>query len=157
MNTIRNKFIYEWKCKLSNLTQNPILRTYTLFKTDFHSEPYLETVTNSKYRTALTKFRTSSHTLEIERGRHTKPITPINLRLCHICDLVEDEFHFFMECSLYDTDRKTLLTNVSYKYPLFADISAYEKFIFLMSFNDSQIHSWVAKFVYRSFTLRSKQ
>ena len=153
--SIRNKFIGDWKIKLTHLTQHPILRTYSLFKTNFECESYLENIKYYKYRIALTKFRTSSHMLEIERGRHTNPITPVNLRLCHICKVVEDEYHFLMECSIYDNDRLRLMTNIANKFPPFIDLSMYHKFVFLLSFNDPQIHTWVAKFIYNSFSLRS--
>ena len=39
-------------------------------------ETYLYHVKKSKYRITNAKFRLSSHTLKIERGRHTKPKTP---------------------------------------------------------------------------------
>ena len=42
-----------------------IVRTYNLFKPDFKFETYLEVVIDGRFRHALTKFRTGSHTLEI--------------------------------------------------------------------------------------------
>ena len=51
-------------------------------------------IKNDKYRTALSKFRTSSHNLEIERGCHTNPVTPLERRLCLMCQEIEDEIHF---------------------------------------------------------------
>ena len=33
----------------------------------------------------------SSHTLEIKRGRHTSPKTPVANRKCLMCDEIEDE------------------------------------------------------------------
>ena len=60
-----------WKTSVADAAINPILRTYNFFKPDFKFETYLEVVKNGNCRHTLTKFRTSSHTLEIERGRHT--------------------------------------------------------------------------------------
>ena len=56
----------------------------------------------NKFRVALSKFRVSSHRLEIKVGRWTKPNkTPIENLKCRICGTVEDEFHFLFECPLY--------------------------------------------------------
>ena len=38
-------------------------------------EPSLILIKEAEYRRSLTKLRPSSHNLEIERGRHTKPVT----------------------------------------------------------------------------------
>ena len=44
-----------------------------------------------------TKFRISSHQLEIECGRYRK--IPASQRICKLCNLeVEDELHFLLEC-----------------------------------------------------------
>jgi hypothetical protein len=45
------------------------LRTYRLFKDQFVFEPYLNWGTYNQ-RNILTKFRISSHKLEIEKGRY---------------------------------------------------------------------------------------
>ena len=47
----------------------------------------------------ISKLRASSHILEIERGRYTKPKVPPHLRLYKLCN-VEDEEHFVTECVL---------------------------------------------------------
>ena len=59
-----------WKITVVDIAMNPIF-TYNLFKPDFKFETYLEVVKDGRHRHALTKFRTTSHTLGIERGRHT--------------------------------------------------------------------------------------
>ena len=53
----------------------------------------LKLVQNLQYRNAVT----SSHTLEIERGRHTNPIMPIEQRLYDECHVLEDESHFLLQ------------------------------------------------------------
>ncbi|XP_013388600.1 FMRFamide-related neuropeptides [Lingula anatina] len=52
--------------------------------------------------------RVSDHELEIERGRYTHPKTKIEDRKCPHCNAVEDEAHFFLECTTYNLDRETL-------------------------------------------------
>ena len=46
------------------------LRTYALYKQVIKYEPYLSLIKNTKNRIILSKFRLSSHDLEIERGRY---------------------------------------------------------------------------------------
>ena len=74
---IRNVFIQNWISKLQNLTTNPSLRTYCLFKKNFEAESYLQLINKPQYLSAFARFRAGSHTLEIERGRYTNPRTPI--------------------------------------------------------------------------------
>ena len=59
-------------------------------------ESYLDILKNQKQRKIYSKFRLSSHDLEIERGRYESKSTPVNQRICKLCSdgKVEDEFHF---------------------------------------------------------------
>ena len=53
-------------------------------------------------RKSITKLRSSSHPLEIEKGRHSNK--PRNERLCLVCNLneVETEKHFLTKCPTYN-------------------------------------------------------
>ena len=63
-----------------------------------------------KLRYSLTRLRVSSHRLNIECGRWTRPnIIPVNERKCQNCNVLEDEYHFVLECSLYNELRKQYL------------------------------------------------
>ena len=78
---------------------------------DFCIQPYLNLITIRKFRTAMTKLRVSSHRLEVEIGRWSRPVsTPFDERKCRICDKLEDEFHFLFECSLYIDLRKQYIS-----------------------------------------------
>ena len=110
--TIENHYIESWKEKLRDTEKCPILRTYRLFKIGFECESYLSLVKNSKYRIALSKFRTSCHSLKVERGRYTNPITPLERRLCFVCREIEDEIHLIMHCQLFETERLDLFGRV---------------------------------------------
>jgi len=55
----------------TGLNSSRRLSTYRRFKINFTLETYLDNIPNKKHRIALSKFRLSSHTLEIERGRNT--------------------------------------------------------------------------------------
>ena len=97
---IENKFRETWELDVQNVDKNPILRTYAKIKTTFGIEKYLELVKNFRYRNAITKIRTSSHALEIEKGRHRNGGVkiPACQRLCKICNVQEDEIHFVLDC-----------------------------------------------------------
>ena len=80
------------------------LRMLNLLKQNPGREAYLTDITNSNHRRALTKFRLSSHTLEIERGRYNQ--TPPEKRFCIYCknmtgkEAVENEEHFLFHCPM---------------------------------------------------------
>ena len=55
---------------------------------------------------SLTKFRIKAHRQKIERGRFLKPPKPVENRVCDHCLFeAEDEFHFLISCSRYNTAR----------------------------------------------------
>ena len=50
----------------------------------------------------MTPLRVSSHRVEIESGRWNKHrAIPLDDRKCKNCSILEDEFHFILECRLY--------------------------------------------------------
>ena len=149
--TIKEKFVEDWRSRLRNSNRHPKLELYKELLSDFHFEPYLDLVREFKYRNALTKIRSSSHFLEMERGRHTKPKTPRNNRLCLNCKTIEDERHFVMECPLYRDERCVLLSKVSNNNPTFSILSTQEKFVYLLSCKDAQILTWLGKFLHLVF------
>ena len=64
-------------------------------------------------RCCLTKFRISSHKPKIETGRLTRPLTPLEQRVCDHCLMtIEDEFHFLMQCPRYSHIRSNFFSNV---------------------------------------------
>ena len=142
--------------RLQNLSWNPILRAYSMFKTEFRFEKYLEAITDCRYRTAMTKLRSCSHTLEIERGRYTKPKTDISEQLCPLCNAMEDEIHFLVNCKLYEAERLRFFSKLMKKIRHFNELDDIEKFILLMSSKDNQIVTWTGKFIYKSFNIRSR-
>jgi hypothetical protein len=127
----------------------PKLRTYSLFKINFQQEMYLS-LQIPKYRVSLTRLRTSSHHLEIERGRYTIPKTPAELRVCNQCNegLVEDEKHFVITCKKHVLLRKELYNVACSNVPGFSDMSDQEKFIELFTSEDGVVIFALAKFCY---------
>ena len=72
-----------------------------------------------------------------------------------MCNIVEDEFHFVMICPLYSDLRNNLLTEVNNMFPLLNQYSLYDKFLFLMGFDDYNIHCIFSKFIHDAFKVRS--
>ena len=78
---------------------------------DYKIADYLTTIRQRKYKIALTKLRVSAHDLNIETGRYTD--LPRNKRLCNVCNLLEDEYHFLDDCRNNHSFRNQLLLDVN--------------------------------------------
>ena len=147
-------FVNQWHGDICDIAAHPILRTYNTFKSSFVYEPYLLSVKNHKYRNAITRLRTSSHRLEIEIGRHHKPKIPVKDRLCHMCGVVEDEYHFVMFCKINIFERALLMSKIRNIIPI-QTCSYNEIFRYIMSTNEPYVSSLFGKFVHNSFEKRS--
>ena len=66
---IQDTFIQNWNERLNDSSRARFYRTFS----SFTFQPYLDILNIKKFRTALTRLRTSSHRLEIEMGRWKKP------------------------------------------------------------------------------------
>ena len=154
--TVINTFKCKWLDALQNISGNPLLRTYAMLKHEYCLEPYLYKVKNPVYRIALSKFRASSHTLEIERGRYTKPKTPESSRLCHHCKCIEDELHFLVACSLYTEERAALLQRVSLIHPEILNLDERGIFLFLLKSSNADVLTLTGKFIHIAFAKREK-
>ena len=152
---IKDAFINTWKTEILDLAAHPSLRTYTLFKDDFRTEPYLSLINKPKYVTALSRFRAGSHTLEIERGRYTNPRTPIHLRLCAICNEIEDEKHFLISCKMFADERLKLFNKIGELNPVFNQLNSHQKFVHLMKNINKQQITWIAKFIHDAMNKRA--
>ena len=145
-----------WRLKLENeaLVKKGKLRTFYTFKSTFQKEIYLDTLMNRIHQKSLTKLRISAHKLEIENGRYSRK--SVGDRVCKKCNYnkVEDEIHFICECSLYNAERIRLFEYVNHKIPNFVSLNSHDKFIWLMTCENSDILSRFAEFVYKCFSLR---
>ena len=121
-------------------TFEPLLRTHCLFKFEFGTESsHLYNIKDVRYRSAITKLRVCSHILEIEHGRYIKPKVVSHLRLCKLCNIVEDEEHFVTECVVNTGEQLHLLERIHSIYP---DVNSLEKrqmFVFLMGSAGAQL------------------
>ena len=110
---------------------------------------YLTVMYNNNSIKSVAKFRMSSHKLEIEKGRHTRPVTPKDQRICNRCHQdVDDEIHFFMICNIFDDRRSELFKKVKGRIIHFDKLSSIQKFIALLSNTERDITMEVGNFIH---------
>ena len=106
-------------------------------KEHFEFEQYLIIIKNFDKRRSLTKFRISAQRLKIERGRFSKPPIPVENRFCDHCLLeIEDEFHFSIKCSKYNSPRNNLSSVVQINGRNFCSLKDEVKFNWLLTNSD---------------------
>ena len=117
----------------------------------FQFQPYLENINVSKFCNAISKLRMSCHRLEIEAGRWVRiNRVPANERKCTLCNVMEDEYHFVIECQRPTALRKKYISKYYWQRPSML------KFIDLINSNDNRSIKKLGTFVYRAFKLRSE-
>ena len=135
--TLKHSYLNYWRHKVNEFS-NTKLGVYQAIKTHFGIENYLMDIKCRKARAALTAFRTSAHTLEIERGRYCSPKVPRELRLCNLCrkkgvNEIGDEFHMLMKYNHFDIQREDLFSKMDIYSPNFAFLGDRQKFIYLLT------------------------
>jgi len=109
----------EEKQWLTIIASKPKLRTYRKVKQKLEQEPYLY-VRDRKGIPELTKLRSGTNRLRIEKGRYDK--LPVEKRLCRFCDAdaVEDEKHFLLHCEEYEELRQKMWRGLEalFSYPV---------------------------------------
>ena len=101
----------------------------------------------------------SSHNLNIEKGRHTKPITPLHNRTCLFCQSsdIDDEFHFLMSCSFHSENRKYLFGFIKSVTSGFDNMNNQDRFISIMSTLSYDGLKATARYVFDCFKHRENQ
>ena len=112
--SILDQYYQSWYSDINNSQR---LASYSRIKHSFESESYLDNISERKYKIALSKFRLSSHNLEIETGRYnSKPRSERIYRLCQM-NVVEDEFHFLLTCETYTNLRRNYFKPYYCRWP----------------------------------------
>ena len=92
-------------------------KSYSL-SCDFTYKAYLDVLKIEKYRKAMSRIRQSSNRLMLETGRCHRPQSlPYEERKCIVCDIIEDEFHFILECSRYADIRQKYISKYYWSRP----------------------------------------
>ena len=94
----------------------------------------------------------------IEKGRHAKPKKiDKNERFCYFCkNVVEDEKHFLISCPLYARDRRILENVCTSNSTFYESMNIDQKFIFILSNENSLIIKHMGTFITESMALRGK-
>ena len=99
-------------------------------------------------RILISKIRLSSHKLCIETGRYTGVIRED--RICHKCNLgvIEDEYHFILQCPFYTNIRRQYIKAYFYRRP-----SAFKLVQLLCSESTKELCN-LAKYIKTAFSMR---
>jgi hypothetical protein len=103
-------------------------------------------------RLILAKFRLSEHKVLIEIGRNLK--IPTDQRLCAICKVLEDEFHFFFECKKNTNNRNILYQYFQNIYSNFLELNHEEKLTKILNPSTPEQIRTVTSFIRQSLELR---
>ena len=111
-------------------------------------------VRDFKLRKAISKLRLSSHDLMVEKGRHSKPKTPLEERTCPFSsnNVVEDEQHFVLECPTFSKQRSLMLNNIL-QHTNFNNNDEVN-FISILSSKDENILFSLGKYLTKCFKMR---
>ena len=113
------------------------------------------------------------HLLNIERGRWTRPVTPVELRTCSYCvptstapsclgsrppptSPIDDEYHFLMNCSRFKNMREIAFEDISVHLPVFSNLSEIQQFCTLLCPTHATVTKIVNRFIRDMFQSREK-
>ena len=144
LNFVRST-LHEFYCNnwINTIACVPKIRIYTLYKDEYLTEPYVEYVVNRAHRSALAKFRYGILPRSVETGSFN--VIPLEFRLCVFCDdnVVEDEYHFFFSCNLYNDLRSSLFDYLRQDVTDFDTLHLNDIMIYLMSHNMIKKTCWI--------------
>ena len=130
-----------WDERLSNSSR----AIFYMNIADLKPKSYLNSIKVLKFRNSFSRLRVSSHRLAIEAGRWTRPRTPVSERSCNTCNCLEDEYHFVIECSLYNSLRRKYIDQVYWVRP-----NMY-KFVNLITSDNTRTINNSAIYVHKAF------
>ena len=144
LNRLKDQYKQQWRERCCNTNK---LLSYKQYKVEFVKEIYIDFIDIKKFRNSLVSFRSSSHKLMVEKGRHIN--LPRELRYCiHCVDTIEDEAHFLIFCPLYADLRLKYIHKKYWEYP------TTQKFITLMSSRDQETIQNLSMFIYYAMKYR---
>ena len=103
--------------------------------------------------------------MRIETGRHERKLNTVSgklellprcERLCQHCShyLIENELHFVLECTLYNSPRLEFLENLFQKFTNLRNINLENLFIWIMSNEDLDFNAVFSVFLDKIFQIR---
>ena len=144
---LSDNFIQNWHSRLESSSRATFYSSVAIFQL----QPYLEKINVVKFQKAVSRLRVASHRLEIEAGRWARPNRiPINDRICRVCKVLEDEYHFVIECRLYEELRNKHIPKYYWLRPSML------KFVQLMKSDKVKLIRNVSQYILHAFKLRSE-
>ena len=144
---LQDTFIQNWQSRINNSSRALFYRTIATFQ----FQPYLEKINISKFSSALSRLRVSSHRLSVESGRWVRPNSiPLSEQKCILCNTLEDEFHFVLECPIYDDLRKMYIPKYYWRN------HSMSKFIDLISSTSEGRIRKLSVYIFYAFMLRAE-
>ena len=144
---LSDNFIQNWHSRLESSSRATFYSSVAIFQL----QPYLEKINVVKFQKAVSRLRVASHRLEIEAGRWARPNRiPINDRICRVCNVLEDEYHFVIECRLYEELRNKHIPKYYWLRPSML------KFVQLMKSDKVKLIRNVSQYILHAFKLRSE-
>ena len=135
---------------------NKKITVYKFIKNDYRIEPHLIYLNNKKHQCALTRSRVSSHTLNIELGRYSRPPIPRANRLSNFCNSkeVDDEIHFLTKCEFHSEARYHLFDEIQRHQHISHNLSPEKLYQWVMTSKSEKVLAAIAKFTYFGFKRR---
>ena len=141
---LRDNYQQDFYAKLNNSSKALLYRNLA---TCFDTPYYIEIVKSTKYRHAITKLRTCNHRLTSETGRWNRPPIPYHERKCVVCNKLDDEYHFVLECTKYSALRFKYIKRYYYNHP------SMEKFLELLSCRKQKVLYNLGIYLYKAFKM----
>ena len=125
-----------------------------MFKSDYALEGYVTNYMSRSVRPFLAQLRLGILPLHVETGRFITLLTPLENRLCPLCEnnLIEDEIYFIIVCKVYNEDRIILFNELLLSVSL---LSLSKEFLFQTVINSKNQRS-LARYIQRSYHIRNK-
>ena len=171
LNLLENSLLSRDQYKLrSECLKSDKLRTYNSLFTS--RDPYFSVISYTRLclpfilRKRLSQLRLGCLPIRVETDRYTRPIVHRDQRYClqpkckkNVMNLddnskhVENEYHFLIKCSQYDSIRSEMFGKIrAVEFPMLND---YDKFIFLLT--TQSVAKLVAQFIVDAFDARLNQ
>ena len=89
----------------------------------------------------------------IETGRYKRPNeVPLKNRVCDLCGTIDNEIHFVVQCKKFDEPRIKMFTKLKNIFVDFKDFDENEKFLFIMTCDDTELYSYHSKRIHHELS-----
>lgn len=126
------------------------LCNYSKFKTNFGLEKYLCILKSFEQRRNFTRFRISSHRLQIERGRYQGALRQDRLCLRCTSGEVDDEKHFLISCSTCPEIRTEMFSRINNICQNFHVLNPEQKLYWLLNNENEEILASICNLIKQS-------